>query len=211
MSEDLVTQELSIVKMDDFNGYDEALVYAQKLIDTKLISFAKAEHAVMAFNMGKAIGLAPSIAATNLFVVNGRITFSVHLAAALAKKAGIEWEILEDAVEIRDEKGNQIPPYLRTTIKFYRYNPEMKRTFENVFTYNWGDACTAGYDKKDNWKRMPKNMLRARCLIEGIRFVAPDALAGVFYESTEITDNSKEKFDFDIDESGNPIMVTNKR
>ena len=44
-------------------------------------------------------------------------------------------------------------------------------------------------------------MLRARCLSEGIRFVAPDVLMGVFYEQGEMLDAYGK--DFDVDDEGN--------
>lgn len=197
-----------VIQMYDFLGYDQAMAYAEKLIETGLIKFSKPEHAVLAFNLGRAMGLDPTVAATNIYVVSGKPTLSVHLITALAKKSGlVDWEIIEDGVEVVDAEGKQIPPYLRTTIKFYRYNPKMNRTMENTVVYTWTDAANAGLTSKDNWKRMPKNMLRARCLSEGIRIVAPDMLAGVFYESSEIADNStKDKYTI-VDDGNGGVML----
>lgn len=204
---EIVEAKQKIVQMSNFDDYEQALAYAEKLINTKLVSFTKPEHVVLAFNLGKAMGLDPTISATNIYVVGGKPTLSVHLISALAKKTGlIDWEIVEDGVIVTDKDGKQIPPYMRTTIKFYRYNPKMDRTIENVFSYTWSDATNAGLTKKDNWQRMPKNMLRARCLAEGIRVVAPDVLAGVFYESSEIVDHSNSK-EYDIVDDGNGGVV----
>lgn len=49
-------------------------------------------------------------------------------------------------------------------------------------------------------------MLRSRCLTEGIRFVAPDVLMGVFYETGEMMDSSNQVYD--IDSEGNVILNT---
>lgn len=210
-TEELTKQEkASITKFQDFQTVEEQLNYAQWLIDSKLINFRKPEEAIMAFNMGRAIGLDPAVAAVNLYVVNGKITFSVHLAAALAKQAGVDWQLIKDCEEVRDESGNQVAPFLVTEIRFLRYNEKLRQTVENHFSYTWTDATNAGYTTKDNWQRLPKNMMRARCLIEGIRFVAPDVLAGIFYEATEIADNTQNlNVETVLDEDGNPVIVAN--
>lgn len=195
-------QKQSITKFTDFNTVEEQLNYAKYLIDSKLISFATPESAVMAFNMGRALGIDYAVAATYLYPVNGKITLSVHLATALAKKAGVDWEIKKDGENIKNQQGQLVD--IVTEIKFYRYNKKLDRVMENTLTYTWKDAAAAGYLTKDNWKRMPKNMLRSRCLMEGIRFVAPDCIMGIFYETTEIGDNSG--ITIDLDDEGNPIL-----
>lgn len=202
----------SVTKMDQFNSWEESLNYAQKLIDTKLVTFTKPEHVVLAFQMGKSMGLDPVVAATNLYVVNGKVTLSVHLLSALAKKSGyIDWELIKDGEIIRDENNKQVPPYMITTIRFHRYNEKMNKTITNEISYTWSDAINAGLVSKDNWKRMPKNMLRARCLSEGIRFIAPDLLAGVFYESSEVNDFAKNDTGYKVvsDADGNVVLETN--
>lgn len=48
-------------------------------------------------------------------------------------------------------------------------------------------ARRAGLTDKDNWKKWPRNMLRARCLSEGVRTVCPSATSGM-YTPEEVTD-----------------------
>jgi len=213
MGEDLAMVEKTteaLTKFNDFNSVQEQLKYAEFLISTKMIPFKKPEDAVMAFNIGRALGLDPAVTAMNVYPINGRLTLSVHLATALAKRAGIEYSIEKDYEKEFDEKGNWIDTI--TSIRFYRYNAQMNRTIENLISYRWSDAVNAGYTTKDNWQRMPKNMLRSRCLMEGVRFVAPDMLIGLFYEGSEILDNSKGRPDYDIelDDTGNPILQMKK-
>jgi hypothetical protein len=193
-----------ITKFNNFNTVQEQIEYAKFLIDSKLISFGSPESAVMAFNMGKALGIDYAVAATYLYPVNGKITLSVHLASALARKAGVDWEIVKDGEPIKDQNGQVID--VVTEIKFYRYNNKLKRVIENTIKYTYQDAAKAGYLTKDNWKRMLREMLRSRCLIGGIRFVASDCIMGVFYEASEIADNSN--LSLDLDEEGNPIITT---
>ena len=53
--------------------------------------------------------------------------------------------------------------------------------------YNITDAKLAGLDSKDNWKRMPKEMLRARAVSSGVRAVAPSCLNNM-YDDNEARD-----------------------
>jgi hypothetical protein len=210
MGEDLVVKNTTeaLTKFNNFGSVEEQLKYADFLIQTKMIPFKKAEDVVMAFNIGRALGLDPAVTAMNVYPINGRMTLSVHLATALAKRTGIvDWSIEQDYAMEYDKDGNYIDRI--TSIRFYRFNAQMNRTIENVIDYRWSDAAGAGYTTKDNWIRMPKNMMKARCLMEGIRFVAPDTLIGLFYEGTEISDNIKGKTDYtiDVDVDGNPILI----
>lgn len=196
---------VDIIKFEQFNNVNEQLKYAQLLIDSGLVAFKKPEQVVLAANLGKALGITFDVAAQNIYNINGKPTLSVHLATALARKAGIDWEIMMDSEKVYDKEGNAID--LTTTIKFFRFNEKLNRVFENVISYSWSDAVKAGYSIKENWKTKPRNMLRARCLMEGIRFVGSDVLMGVFYESGEMMDGHN--IDFELDSDGNVIIPEN--
>jgi hypothetical protein len=203
MSEELVKQEeVSIVKFEQFNNVNEMLKYAQLLIDSGLTALKKPEQVVLAANLGRALGVSFDVATQNIYNIQGRPTLSVHLITALAKKAGVDWEIVEDCANVLDETGKLIDK--RTTIKFYRFNPKINRVMENTISYSYTQAQAAGYVSKDNWKTKLVNMLRARCLTEGIRFVASDVLMGVFYETGEMMDANNQTYD--IDDEGNVIL-----
>ena len=62
----------------------------------------------------------------------------------------------------------------RTTIEFYR--DDMTETI----SFTWKDAIDQGLSTKDNWKRMPKEMLFARCLSKGANRIGPDLLLGLY-------------------------------
>lgn len=196
----------ALTKFNKFETVEEQLQYAEHLIKSKLINFAKPEHAVMAFNVGRSLGVDASISAMHMYPIDGKITLSVHLATALARRLGVDWEIIKDGVKEKiGENAQKQPIYdMITQIKFYRKNEVLNKVMENTMTYTWKDAKNAQLDTKDNWKKRPRNMLRSRCLMEGIRFVASDALMGVFYESTEIAEGSQKTVD--IDDEGNIII-----
>lgn len=198
----LKKEEVSIIKFEQFNNVNEQLEYAQMLINSGLVAFKKPEQVVLAANLGRALGISFDVAAQNIYNIQGKPTLSVHLISALARKAGIDWEIIKDAEKEVDEEGNATN--IITTIRFYRYNEKLKRVITNELSFTWNDAVRAGYSTKDNWKTKPKNMLRARCLTEGIRFVASDVLMGVFYETGEMLDANNQVYD--IDENGNVVF-----
>ena len=73
-------------------------------------------------------------------------------------------------------------------------NAKAKFIFENeelVFEYTWEDAKLAELTSKSNYKKMPKEMLRARCLSSGIRMSNPSCLNNL-YSIEEMQDSMKE-------------------
>lgn len=192
-----------VIKFNDFNNVAEMMSYAQTLIDSKLVAFRKPEEVVLVANLGKALGVSFEVAALNMFSIQGKPTLSVHLQTALARKAGIDWELVKDAEKVLDENGKAID--IITTIRFFRHNPTLNRVITNEMSYRWSDAVAAGLSKKENWITKAKQMLRARCLADGIRFVGSDVLMGVFYETGEMLDVSGKTYD--IDDEGNAIIA----
>jgi len=79
--------------------------------------------------------------------------------------------------------------WLETTDKIAK----AKFVFEDnelLYEYTINDAKIAGLTNKDNWKRMPKEMLRARCASSGIRMSNPACLNNMYSveEASEIVD-----------------------
>lgn len=193
-----------IVKFQQFTNVNEQLAYAELLIQSGLVPFKKPEQVVMIANLGKALGVSFDVACQNVNNIQGKPALSVHLMAALAKRAGVDWEMIKDCEKVYDDTGKAID--IITSIKFYRFNPKLNRVVENVLSFTWNDAVKAGYSTKDNWKTKTKNMLRARCLSEGFRFVCPDVLMGVFYEQGEMADAFNKVYE--IDDEGNAINIS---
>ena len=70
---------------------------------------------------------------------------------------------------------------MRTTIEFTRDG------MIELCSFTWRDAELAGLTTKDNWKRMPKEMLYARCLAKGANRIGQDLLLGL-YMTDELAD-----------------------
>jgi len=197
----------ALTKFDNFKNLDEMKSFAAELIKSKLIPFRTPEEAVTVALMGRDLGIGFSTAMNNIYNIAGKPALSVHLAAGLAKSRGIEWQIEKDAESIKGPDGKVVN--IVTQIRFFRFNKEMNRVFENVMTYSWKDAVAAGYTTKDNWKTKTRNMLRSRCLTEGIRFVCPEALMGLFYEASELLDSTTD-YQYSTDDEGNVITIKDK-
>jgi hypothetical protein len=58
---------------------------------------------------------------------------------------------------------------------------------EENCSFTWKDADKQGLTTKDNWKRMPKEMLYARCLAKGANRIGADLLLGL-YTAEEMAD-----------------------
>lgn len=56
------------------------------------------------------------------------------------------------------------------------------------FTFSFEMAARQGLTNNRNWKQMPRQMLRARCLTMGLRAVFPDAVSGI-YSPDELADS----------------------
>jgi hypothetical protein len=203
----IIEQQHSLTKFDNFSNLDEMKSFAGELIKSKLIPFKTPEEAVTVALMGKDLGIGFSTAMNNIYNIQGRPALSVHLAAGLAKQRGVDWQIVKDCEKEVDDKGNVID--LITTITFFKFNDKLNRVMENTLSYRWTDAVKAGYTSKANWKDKTRNMMRSRCLMEGIRFICPEALMGLFYEQSEVLDSTT-NLEYDIDENDNVTIIRDK-
>ena len=198
-------KEAQIIKLDSIDTLDSMLKYTQVLVDSKILPFTRPEQAVVAYQFGKELGLGIVTAMSNIHIIKDKPSISVHVAAALIERAGVEKRTIEDfvpyEVTYKDENGDEkVAKTKRTTIEFMRkWNGEV--IIERV-SLTWADVQRAGWAEKDNWKKMPKIMMWNRTLVIGARRVAPGALLGM-YEASEMADIQNTTIDLDI--NGNPI------
>jgi hypothetical protein len=81
----------------------------------------------------------------------------------------------------------KVPVDRVTTVKFIRYFPELNQTIENLVSFRWSMAKSAGWDTKANWKANPAYMMMARCISRGARLCASDIIGGL-YDNYELQD-----------------------
>jgi len=157
--------------------------FLTKLIDSKKLPahIKNVDEAFTIAQMGKELGFATMQAFHYIIPIQGRLSLSAKAIGALLRKGGIEFITTEDGVMIypgdttvKPEDSTIKPIDQRTTIKFIRAG------LEEICSFTWNDAKKQGLTTKDNWIRMPKEMLYARCLAKGANRIGADFLLGLY-------------------------------
>lgn len=112
---------------------------------------------------GRELGIAPMASLRSIHLVEGRVTLAADTQLALMVRAGVTYQWLGDGSDGA------------ARLKLVRPGQP-----EHVQTWTLDMARTAGLLGKDNWKKYPAAMLRARCVSSAARAYMPDILAGVF-------------------------------
>ena len=167
----------------DIKSFLTTLIESKKLP----IHINNVEEAFTVAQMGKELGFATMQSFHYIIPIQGKLSLSAKAVGALLRKGGVKFVTLEDGVYIY--KGNKTEPSTtdekptdrRTTIKFIREG------LEELCTFTMRDAELQGLATKDNWKRMPKEMLWARCLAKGANRIGADLLLGL-YTAEEMAD-----------------------
>jgi hypothetical protein len=164
--------------------------FLQTLIESKKLPahIKNVEDAFTIAQMGKELGFATMQAFHYIIPIQGKLSLSAKATGALLRKGGVQFVTVEDGLMVY--KGGSTTPSTpdekpidqRTTIKFIR------KDLEELCTFSWKDAEKQGLTTKDNWKRMPKEMLWARCLAKGANRIGADLLLGL-YTIEEMTDS----------------------
>jgi hypothetical protein len=165
--------------------------FLQKLIDSNQLPahIKTANEAFTVVQMGKELGFPTMQAMHYLIPIQGKLSLSAKAIGAILRRHGVTYTTTEDAVYVYKDGttsdypvgGDSKPVDRRTTIVFSRDNQKEKVSF------GWVDATSMGLTVKDNWKRMPKEMLFARCLSKGANRIASDLLLGL-YNTDELFD-----------------------
>lgn len=178
--------------MSELTKREDTFQFLQTLIDSKTLpSHVKTvEQAFMISQMGKELGFAPVQSMHYLIPIQGKLSLSAKATGALLRKGGVKFYTKEDGIFVYpDGSADTIAPKAdgtkptdqRTTIVFIRDG------MEEVCSFTWKDAEKQGLTTKDNWKRMAKEMLYARCLAKGANRIGADLLLGL-YTAEEMAD-----------------------
>lgn len=197
---------LQATKLNNFQNEEEMLVWAQNRIDSGLLpdSICDPTMVVTIAQQGKELGLEPMTALNNIHVIAGRPVLSSSLLGALLKRARVEWTWDEDFATVDKDK--------RSTIHFYWKSDITDRVMDTTFSCTWNQMKVAGYTEKPNWKKYPKEMLRARTLSYAVRALFPDIMMGM-YTDMEFNDNADEmggvEQEVTLTEDGDVTLITN--
>lgn len=150
-----------------FSGsYETMINQAKELIRTGFLPAAvdTPQKAVAIAQMGMELGLPMMASFREIYVVKGKPTLSGQSMLAMA------WSTNELTEFIADDVSDD-----RAVVVVKRGD---KHAHKEVFS--WDDARKMGLIHKENWSKMPKIMLRWRCIANALRLIFPDRLGGIY-------------------------------
>lgn len=127
---------------------------------------AKPHDILVTLITGRELGLSPMQSVRGMHVIEGKAVMSADTMAGLVMSHSDVCEYLR---------------LVESTEKLALYETKRKGAPEPVrLAFTIEDAARAGLTGKDNWKKYPAAMLRARALSSICRAVYPDFVAGVY-------------------------------
>jgi len=160
-------QQIAASRAFEPSSFVDAMQVAKALVESRLFPGIKSPEAAFALiATGRELGLSMMQSLRGLHVIEGRPTLSADAMAGLCKSR------------------KDVCAYFRmveSTDKVARY--ETQRVGEpspTSMSFSWEDAQRAGSTNKDNWRKYPAAMLRARCITALARAVYPDLLMGIY-------------------------------
>ena len=157
---------------------DEAFRMAQILVSSGLTprGVDTPQKAFLIMAQGRELGLSTMQSLGNIYVVEGKVSLSSDLMAAMVLKSAV-CEYLR-VVEMTPERAT--------------YAAKRKGGNEFRFSFSWEDANKAGLTGRATYKANPADMLRHRALSKTVRAVFPDVVAGLYSrdEAEDIVDVS---------------------
>lgn len=190
---------MELIKLED-NKVDLANLIKSNYLPEHIKS---EEQALTLLQFGKELGISPMQSLNGLIMIKGKITLPVRLINALLRQNNVYVSTLEDCLyvyqdgsksylSLRDKEGKQIQHVDRiTTLEFVRYYKN-GHTQKEIVSYTWSDAKKALLTEKENYVKMPREMIYSRCFSKGATRIAPDITCGLL-STDEMVDFSKIK------------------
>jgi hypothetical protein len=160
---------------------------AEVAAKSRMFGFKSTEEAMAIMLLCQAESLHPAIAMRDYHVIQGRPTLKADAMLARFQQAGgkVQWDQYTD--------------------------DEVSATFSHPnggslsVSWTFKQAQEIGLTGKDNWKKYPRAMLRARVISEGIRTVYPGCVVGVYTPEEASDFDNKHRPERDITPSEPPI------
>lgn len=143
-------------------GIDELKEMAFAISKSGLFGMKTPEQALALMLISQAEGRHPALAARDYDIIQGKVSKKSEAVLRDFLECGgkVEWhEMSEEAAEATFSHPNGGKLDIR---------------------WDMAMADRAGLSHKQNWKQYPRQMLRARCVSEGVRAVAPMATSGMY-------------------------------
>jgi hypothetical protein len=149
--------------------FEKQLILADAFAKSHLFGVKTKEEALALMAICEAEGLHPAIAVRDYHIIQGRPALKADAMLARFQQAGgkVQWK------EISDQRVSAV------------FSHAAGGSVE--IEWDMARAKLADLGAKDNWKKYPRQMLRARVISEGIRTVYPGCVVGV-YTPEEVAD-----------------------
>lgn len=219
------TQQTTVDKFYENTDFKYQQDFLKVLIDSKQLPshIRSVETAFTIAQMAKELNVPLMQGLNNIIPISGKLTLSAKLSSAILKRNEnkIRYHTLKDAVYVYNIDGaikeSQFPLFpagemhsktficrmtVIETIRFYEKNAfyPQGQEIKELITYTTIDADKAELLSKDNWKKMPRAMLYARCMNEISTRIAPDITLGLML--TEVYADH-ENITLNLDTEGN--------
>jgi hypothetical protein len=157
----------------------EAMQVARALVESRMFpNIRSAEAAFAVIATGREIGLSMMQSLRGIHVIESKPTLSADAMAGLVKSRRDVckfFRMVESSEKLAVYETHRVGEPSPTRMQF-----------------SIEDAARAGVMGKDNWKKYPAAMLRARCITALVRAVYPDVLMGI-YDRDELDDRQPVK------------------
>jgi hypothetical protein len=140
-------------------------------------------NVLLVMEHGAMLGLHPMAAINGIFIIEGKASMSSNLMAAVVRGEGFVLRVVTDGEW--GEAFKAVATLVRPDDKEFTYRVE----------WTMARAKRADLLGKDNWKKYPEAMAKARAISEVIREGASDALNGIGYTPEELGANVTESGD----------------
>ena len=142
--------------------FSEMERFADYIAKSRLFGLATREQALVLMCIAQAEGRSPALAARDYNIIQGKPAKTAEAMQRDFMSAGgrIEWHDLSDDVADATFSHPQ-----GGTIRIL---------------WDTARAAKAGLAGKDMWKKFPRQMMRSRCVSEGVRTVYPMATSGIY-------------------------------
>jgi hypothetical protein len=140
-------------------------VMASKVAKSRLFNMDEAQAFTLML-LCQSRGIAPIEAVMRFDIIQGRPAMKSDAMLAEFQRLGGTVEWLSD---------NDNPDYQEALFSHPKLCPKPKRV-----KFSMKDATRAGVVGKDNWKKYPASMLRARVVSNALRMVSPGIVSGIY-------------------------------
>jgi hypothetical protein len=207
-NQDLVvaqSNKKSMAELTSFSTMEAMKEYYAGAISSNFLPNAiqEPEQAIVIVQMGAELGLSPMTAFNNISIIQNKPVLGWRGQVALVQKYGVIVDVVESFIPKANSKG-EFTGNKETIVEITRKYDHLGGLVKvHRFAKSWAECTKAGWTDKDNWKKYPINMLRARTITDALALYCADMLNGI-YSTEELADSMGVQYDTDAE--GNTVL-----